>query len=41
MLDGTVKYLGEVLTKYRDGWQSDGIVNEPMKPRVLLRESLN
>ena len=39
MLDGTVKYLGKVLTKYQDGWQSEGIVNEPRKPRVPLRES--
>jgi phosphoglycerate dehydrogenase-like enzyme len=39
MLDGTVKYLGEVLAKYRDGLQSDGIVNEPMKPKVPLRKS--
>ena len=40
MLDGTAKYLGEVLTKYQDGWQSEGIVNEPRNPRVPLRESL-
>jgi phosphoglycerate dehydrogenase-like enzyme len=39
MLDGTVKYLGEVLAKYRDGLQSEGMVNEPRKPRVPLRES--
>ena len=39
MLDDTVKYLGEVLTKYQDGLQSEGIVNEPRKPRVPLRES--
>ncbi|HUD54584.1 MAG TPA: NAD(P)-dependent oxidoreductase [Terracidiphilus sp.] len=39
MLDGTAKYLGEVLAKYRDGFQSEGIVNEPRKPRVPLRES--
>jgi len=38
MLDGTVKYLGEVLARYRDGLQSDGLVNEPRKPRVALRE---
>jgi phosphoglycerate dehydrogenase-like enzyme len=41
MLDGTVKYLGEVLAKYRVGLQSEGIVNEPGKPRVHLRESPN
>src|SRR6202453_2975187 len=40
MLDGTVKYLGEVLAKYRDGFQSEGIVNEPTNPRVPLRELL-
>jgi hypothetical protein len=40
MLDGTVKYLGEVLAKYRDGLQSEDILNEPRKPRVPLRESL-
>ena len=39
MLDGTVKYLGEVLANYREGVQSEGIVNEPRKPRVRLRES--
>jgi phosphoglycerate dehydrogenase-like enzyme len=41
MLDGTVKYLGEVLAKYRDGLLSEGIVNEPKNARVHLRESLN
>jgi phosphoglycerate dehydrogenase-like enzyme len=41
MLDGTVKYLGEVLAKYRDGLLSEGIVNEPKSPLVHLRESLN
>jgi phosphoglycerate dehydrogenase-like enzyme len=39
MLDGTVKYLGEVLARYRDGLQSEGLVNEPRKPRVPLRRS--
>jgi len=39
MLDGTVKYLGEVLSNYRAGLQSEGIVNEPRKPRVSLRKS--
>jgi phosphoglycerate dehydrogenase-like enzyme len=38
MLDGTVKYLGEVLARYRKGLQSEGFVNEPRKPRVPLRE---
>jgi phosphoglycerate dehydrogenase-like enzyme len=37
MLDGTVKYLGEVLVGYRDGLRSEGIVNEPREPRVPLR----
>ncbi len=39
MLDGTVKYLGEVLARYRDGLRSESIVNEPKNPRVPLRES--
>jgi phosphoglycerate dehydrogenase-like enzyme len=39
MLEGTVSYLGEVLAKYRDGLQSEGIVNKPRKPRVSLRDS--
>jgi phosphoglycerate dehydrogenase-like enzyme len=39
MLDGTVKYLGEVLARYRDGLRSESIVNEPMNPRVPLRSS--
>jgi phosphoglycerate dehydrogenase-like enzyme len=39
MLDGTVKYLGEVLAGYRDGLRSEGIVNEPREPRVPLRVS--
>jgi phosphoglycerate dehydrogenase-like enzyme len=39
MLDGTVKYLGEVLVGYRDGLRSEGIVNEPREPRVPLRVS--
>jgi phosphoglycerate dehydrogenase-like enzyme len=38
MLDGAVKYLGEALGEYRNGLRSEGIVNEPIKPRVLLRE---
>jgi phosphoglycerate dehydrogenase-like enzyme len=38
MLDGTVKYLGEVLARYRDGLRSEGLVNEPTNPRVPLRE---
>jgi hypothetical protein len=38
MLDGTVKYLGEVLGEYRNGLRSAGIINDPIKPRVLLRK---
>ena len=38
MLDGTVTYLGEVLAEYRNGLRSAGIINNPIKPRVLLRE---
>jgi len=38
MLDGTVKYLGEVLAEYRNGLRSAGIVNDPINPRVHLRE---
>jgi phosphoglycerate dehydrogenase-like enzyme len=41
MLDGTVKYLVEVLAKYRDGLLSEGIVNQPKNARVHLREPLN
>jgi phosphoglycerate dehydrogenase-like enzyme len=37
-LEGTVKYLSEVLARYRDGLRSESIVNEPMNPRVPLRE---
>jgi phosphoglycerate dehydrogenase-like enzyme len=40
MLAGTVKYLGEVLANYREGVRSEGIVNEPMKPRAPLRVSV-
>ena len=37
MLDGSVKFLAEVLENYRKGLQSPGIVNEPANPRVALR----
>ena len=40
MLDGTVKYLGEVLASYRDGLQPEGLVNAPRKPRAPLSELL-
>jgi phosphoglycerate dehydrogenase-like enzyme len=39
MLDGTVKYLGQVLNAYREGFRLEGIVNEPGRPRVALRKS--
>jgi phosphoglycerate dehydrogenase-like enzyme len=41
MLDGTVRYLGEVLAEYRNGLRSAGIINDPITPRVLLREHSN
>ena len=41
MLYGTVSYLGKVLAGYRVGMQPEGVVNEPEKPRVLLRKSNN
>jgi hypothetical protein len=37
MLDGSVKFLGEVLEDYRKGLKSAGVLNEPKKPRVQLR----
>jgi phosphoglycerate dehydrogenase-like enzyme len=37
MLDGSVKFLGEVLEKYRKGLKSAGVLNEPKRPRVELR----
>ena len=37
MLDGSVKFLAEVLEDYRKGAKSAGILNEPKKPRVELR----
>jgi len=39
MLDGTVRYLGEVLADFRQGIRSGGTVNEPANPRVALRDS--
>jgi phosphoglycerate dehydrogenase-like enzyme len=36
MLDGTVKYLCAVLSEYRNVFQSEGFVNEPIEPRVPL-----
>ena len=41
MLDGTVKYLGEVLAEYQNGLRSMSIINDPIKPRVLLRNYSN
>jgi len=40
MLDGTVTYLGNVLTEFRQGIRFGGIVNEPANPRVPLRASV-
>ena len=41
MLDGTLRYLGEVLAEYRNGLRSAGIINDPIKPRVLLHQPSN
>jgi len=38
MLDGTVKYLNEVLAGYAKGIRPVGVVNEPKEPRVPLRK---
>ena len=38
MLDGTVKFLTEVLEGYRRGLKSPGSVNDPRSPRIPLRE---
>jgi hypothetical protein len=38
MLEGTVKYLSEVLTGYVKGIRLEGVVNEPKEPRVPLRK---
>jgi D-3-phosphoglycerate dehydrogenase len=37
MLEGTVKYLGEVLARYEQGLLPEGVINQPEQPRVLLR----
>jgi len=37
MLEGTVSYLGTVLTEFRQGVRPGGVVNEPSNPRVPLR----
>jgi len=37
MLEGTVRYLGNVLTGFKQGIRPGGIVNEPENPRVPLR----
>jgi phosphoglycerate dehydrogenase-like enzyme len=37
MLAGTVAYLAEVLARYEQGLQPEGVVNEPKEPRVPLR----
>jgi phosphoglycerate dehydrogenase-like enzyme len=36
MLEGTVKYLREVLAGYKKGVRPEGAVNEPKEPRVPL-----
>ncbi len=41
MLEGTVKYLSEVLAGYVKGVRPEGTVNEPTKPRALLREKVS
>jgi phosphoglycerate dehydrogenase-like enzyme len=38
MLEGTVKYLSEVLTKYGRGVRPEATVNEPKEPRISLRK---
>ncbi|MBB5063682.1 NAD(P)-dependent oxidoreductase [Granulicella mallensis] len=38
MLEGTVKYLSEVLAKYGKGVRPEGTVNEPKEPRISLRK---
>jgi phosphoglycerate dehydrogenase-like enzyme len=37
MLDGSVRFLGEVLENYRKGLKSAGGLNEPKRPRVQLQ----
>jgi phosphoglycerate dehydrogenase-like enzyme len=39
MLASTVSYLGDVLTEFRRGIGSEGIVNKAVNPRVPLREA--
>jgi phosphoglycerate dehydrogenase-like enzyme len=39
MLAGTVKYLGEVLTRYASGQLPDALVNAPPHPRVALHSA--
>jgi phosphoglycerate dehydrogenase-like enzyme len=38
MLAGTVSYLGEILAEFRRGIRPRGVINEPLNPRVPLRE---
>jgi hypothetical protein len=40
MLEGTVKYLSEVLAKYVRGVRPEGVVNEPKEPRTPLRQEV-
>lgn len=37
MLEGTIQYLAETLSRYEQGVQPEGVVNEPEQPRVALR----
>jgi len=39
-LDGTMSYLGRVLSGFRQGILPEGIVNRPKNPRVPLRDSV-
>ena len=39
MLQGTVNYLGEVLTRYTEGILPEGAVNQPKHPRISLRKT--
>ena len=38
MLEGTVNYLDEVLTRYAKGILPEGLVNQPRDPRISLRK---
>lgn len=40
MLNGTLKYLGEVLAEFRQGTQPQSLVNAPTNPRVTLSDPI-